>query len=546
MAKENEAHDSKKTEVVKDSKTSEKIKPESTNSAKKENIVIEDSNDTEYKTASKVEPTVSSVESNESKNATTSKRSTKGYAEATNKKVNDTEASEGKEKEQKKDIQANEKERYTKKNEPKKRRTSYSIFLVIGIIAMIILLAFLLLNSGLFNNDAIATINGEKIQFEEFKSAYSQLPAELQTEDNKELLLSQMINRTLVVQDASKKGISISDSEISAVLDSEYKSNFQSEEEYRNALEYAGITEANLIELIYYQITEEKLINHLFPNITVETSEVEEFFEQNKESISAFYETYFGITIESIDDIYDEIKEIVVLNKTIYLFSEYMEDLLNKSEIIINTPLLKKIEVFTKDPNENLSGLNVSDLVVSSEEASEEAENMQDLAIEPTSEEQVDTSIIADGTEDQIDKSESNDQSFNLTNSSLEETEETKESEEDFEEPLNGSFEDSLLTPEEMINCFENKGYLEKDVIVLYDKESESYNEIIEIINATTSEFSYELIEIDSDEFNYVKECLNETLSSGISGFMCIADFSTVTTEFNTQNLETTLFECKN
>jgi parvulin-like peptidyl-prolyl isomerase len=475
----------------------------------------------------------------ESKNPS-SKKSTEINSETANQ--NDSKANESRKKEQKKDIQTNEKERYAKKNEPKKRRTNYSIFLIIGIIGLVILLIYLLSISGLFNNDAIATINGEKIIVEDFKSAYSQLPAELQTKDNKELLLSQMINRTLVLQDASKKGISVSDTEISNVLQSEYRSNFQSEEDYKNALEYAGITEDNLIKLIYYQISEEKLINHLFPNITVEASEVEEFFEQNKESISGFYEAYFGITIGSIDDIYEEIEEIVVLNKTIYLFSDYVGDLLSKSEITINTALLDKIEVYKEDPNDILSGLNVSDFVISSEEI----ENTQDSAIESTPQEQVDTPTVSDDTDGIVDEGESNDESFNLANSSLEGTEEAKGSEESLEEPLNESSDEILLTLEEAIICFEDKGYLKKDVLVLYDTASESYDEIIGIINATTDEFSYELIEIGSDDFNDIKECLDETLSSGISGFMCIADFSTVTKEFNAENLENTLFQCKN
>ena len=268
----------------------------------------------------------------------------------------------------KEEILNTHKENSTKRNEPKKRNKQSSIFLLLGVFGLIALLIYLVSISGMLRDDSIAKINGEKILFEDFKLAYSQLPIYLQTEENKGLLLSQMINRTLVLQEASKKGIKVSEEEINQVLQNDYKSNFENEQDYKNALLMAKVTENDLLELINYQLFEQKLVNTLFPEVLVDRVEVEEFFEQNKQSIAGFYEAYFGIKVESIDDIYEEIEEVVILNKTIHLFSEYMEDLLEKSDIIINRKLLDRIQVYEDNQNDSFQDLDLNQFVIPSEE----------------------------------------------------------------------------------------------------------------------------------------------------------------------------------
>ena len=529
MPEEHEIKDSKKTKAYTD-KSSSKISSEKSADNKNnnrtfannkaDNSVTEGKSDAKVTNASDKHDTSDNLDKN---HLDKSNLDRKNEADDRKKQIKSNKEHSDKEDEMQSEIRK-DKERFARKNEPKRRDKSHSLFLLIGVVALIALFVYMLLSSGvftgLFRNDVIAKVNNEKIPLETFKSAYSQLPLSMQTVENKELLLSQMINRTLVLQEASKKGITVSDSDMALVLERDYKANFRTDEDYENALVQAGVTEEDLLELIYYQLSEEKLIEHLFPNVTAQKSEVEDFFNQNKEAIVGFYAAYLGTNVTTLDDIYDEIEEIVVLNKTIYLFSEYIDELLSKSDITINTELLEGIKTYEEEPEEILAELNTSDFVVSSEEIEGVEGEDEEIIIEN-------------------DTNESGEQ---LVDETIEDFEDSNV--EDSESNISGA--NAQIDQSEIIECLSDEGYLEKDVLVLYSEESEIYEDIIEVINQTNEEFTYKLVEVKSEAFASIEKCFNETFLKSVPQFICVEDLESLTQEFSAENIKSTLLSCKN
>ena len=198
MPEEHEIKDSKKTKAYTD-KSSSKISSEKSADNKNDNrtfannkadnSVTEGKSDAKVTNASDKHDTSDNLDKN---HLDKSNLDRKNEADDRKKQIKSNKEHSDKENEMQSEIRK-DKERFARKNEPKRRDKSHSLFLLIGVVALIALFVYMLLSSGvftgLFRNDVIAKVNNEKIPLETFKSAYSQLPLSMQTVENKELLL---------------------------------------------------------------------------------------------------------------------------------------------------------------------------------------------------------------------------------------------------------------------------------------------------------------------------------------------------------------------
>lgn len=139
-----------------------------------------------------------------------------------------------------------------------------------------------------------AEVNGTKISSAEVEAQLASVlgshASQLQGEEGQKMIeqfrkqiLEQLIEYELIVQQAEKEGIKVSDDEVKKRID-DIKKQFQSDADFKAALSQAGITEAELPEKVKKQLLAEKMLDKLFKDIKVEESEMKEYYEKNKNS----------------------------------------------------------------------------------------------------------------------------------------------------------------------------------------------------------------------------------------------------------------------
>lgn len=141
--------------------------------------------------------------------------------------------------------------------------------LAVGFLGIAVAVLALLLPRG---SQAVATVNGESISKEEL---YQEMYARVGKQT-----LEDMITRRLVAQEGKKQGIAVSDAEVKAEIDRIIKEQFDSEEEFLNALSYYGMTRAGLEENIRTDLTIKKVLG---ARVQVTEDEVRAYFDQHRE-----------------------------------------------------------------------------------------------------------------------------------------------------------------------------------------------------------------------------------------------------------------------
>ncbi len=184
--------------------------------------------------------------------------------------------------------------RSVKKSSRRKSRSLdwlWVLLIVIGA-AIIAVVAFMLVKSGSSDSTAdnsslavVATVNGEPIYQQDVDSLYDSLPASLKQQTSRDALLNQMIDQKLLLQEAKKKGIEVSDSEIDDYVNSLLAFFNINDSRLRSLLDKQGISYEQFIDNSRNQIMISKLINEsVISTVNISDSEVADYYENNKES----------------------------------------------------------------------------------------------------------------------------------------------------------------------------------------------------------------------------------------------------------------------
>lgn len=137
---------------------------------------------------------------------------------------------------------------------------------------------------GLTVDRVIATVNNEAITFSDYQRFVKGMNVKEDSDKVDEALLKGLIEVKVILQEAIRKGIEVSDVEINGVIE-EFKkqNNLSSQEDLEKLLAKEGISIPDFRRLIKEKVTGLKLINiEVDPKIVVTDKEVEDFYNTHK------------------------------------------------------------------------------------------------------------------------------------------------------------------------------------------------------------------------------------------------------------------------
>lgn len=172
--------------------------------------------------------------------------------------------------------------------------------------------------------DAVAMVNDEAITTEELDTVYDQLSPQIKLFFDKPAVLERLIDQKLMLQEATTKGIQVTDEEINLSLDilSQSLPPTITLEEF---LESQNIAMDDLVEDIRKQVTIAKLLNEtIMGDVEVTDEEVEAFYNENIE----IYGTY------EFAEIQEQLKNELILDRQQQLNEVYLEELRSKATIV--------------------------------------------------------------------------------------------------------------------------------------------------------------------------------------------------------------------
>jgi parvulin-like peptidyl-prolyl isomerase len=171
---------------------------------------------------------------------------------------------------------------YSKKS--KQRKRNFNNLKILGVLLLLIIAVFLLLNkSKQTEKDIAAKVNGEEITKEYIEEQYNQIPESYKSTITKEIILNQSINEKLLLQEADKQGIITTDKEVSETINQLMEDSGLSEQEFQQTLDEQGITMDFLEDYYKKQITINKLLNKtVVSKVSVSEQEINDYYENNK------------------------------------------------------------------------------------------------------------------------------------------------------------------------------------------------------------------------------------------------------------------------
>lgn len=227
----------------------------------------------------------------------------------------------------------------------KLKKYTYLISLVL--LTGVLLTGVLLVGSSAEQLDKVATVNGEPLdlaaytqQLEQTKAAYKQQQGlDLDAEENKEalkqvkqMLLDEMITHTLLLQQAEKEGIQLTEDDIQEQL-TLIKSRFSDQAQFEDALEASGLTLEDLEKDISDLLMIDQYLAQAIPEeITVSEEEVSSYYDYYKEQIE---QTQAGETVPELEEIKPQIEVFLKEQKSLQAKNDFLETLKSDSKIEI-------------------------------------------------------------------------------------------------------------------------------------------------------------------------------------------------------------------
>ena len=195
------------------------------------------------------------------------------------------------------------------------------IIIIVGIIAILLFIQY-----SVQPEKVAATVNGEIITQKQIDTAFARLPEEYKVALTMEQVLERTINTRLLIQEAAKQNITVSEEEINTELDRVRTDNFNSEEEFQKFLSDNGLIMANLRTQIKEQFLINKLIQTaILSKLEVPDERVQSFYEQNQ--------VVFGNL--TFDEVKDQIKQTFQADMAASAVNTYIAQLRVQSEITI-------------------------------------------------------------------------------------------------------------------------------------------------------------------------------------------------------------------
>ena len=186
--------------------------------------------------------------------------------------------------------------------------------------AFILLMAAVLVGCG--NSNLVAKVNGEGISVEDFENEYYQyakiyslqygegiMDQEVQEgltlrDSLKEEVLNKLIMDELILQDAEKRGIEVTEEELDEIKNSQLEM-LGGQEAFEEYLEGQGMTEEAFEDVIRKNIIAQKHQETVFEETEITDEKLEEYFEENKEMLEKVEASHILLETE------EEAKEVL-------------------------------------------------------------------------------------------------------------------------------------------------------------------------------------------------------------------------------------------
>lgn len=186
-------------------------------------------------------------------------------------------------------------------------------------------------NSAEENGNVVATVNGEKLTKDQLNVKVMQTKQSLGTstqvtdEQIEKQSLTSLINEALILQDAEKKGVKVSDKEVTKAYD-KIVNNFDSQEAFEKELEKQNLTKSDLKENVKTQLLTQK---YLTQNINTESINVtEKEITQAYDKIKSQKDD-----IPPLEQVKSQIKQQLKAQKQNQLINDLINKLYEKADI---------------------------------------------------------------------------------------------------------------------------------------------------------------------------------------------------------------------
>lgn len=228
-----------------------------------------------------------------------------------------------------------------KKRHPKHRKQKKkcklciltAIILVIAIAAIVFYLTR--------NKDVVAYVNGEPIMLEQMKEDYDLLlfvggyPREFRESIISESLpqfLNQSIAENLLLQEAKKQGIAISDEETERLFNDALDRSLIDLEELKLQLEQEGFAIDDLKRLNKRQMIINGLLNKTLPQVEISDLDAKKYYDENKDVFEG----------KAFNEVKEQIKKALQLREQQILAQEYVLKLWSNADVRVKFSMLEK------------------------------------------------------------------------------------------------------------------------------------------------------------------------------------------------------------
>lgn len=189
--------------------------------------------------------------------------------------------------------------------------------------------------------DVVMRINGQDVhkeqvlaEYEQMKVLYKSIGIDVDTPEMQQImqeaLLSNTISTVVLIQEADKAGIVITDEQVREKM-KEVTAQYPSEEEFKKMLSELSISQEDLEEKIRNQLKTSKFFAENLERLIEENTALNFTEEEKRQMYELFNEKVGGMPDYS--DMKEEVDEMLEDNKVQIIVGDYIQDLIDKSEI---------------------------------------------------------------------------------------------------------------------------------------------------------------------------------------------------------------------
>lgn len=147
-------------------------------------------------------------------------------------------------------------------SERKEEKGGSNVWIYITVLLIVTVIASIFYIKVFFKAEkpaAAATVNGEAITLEELNKQYGRLPEQYRLFITKESILDRMIDEKILLQEAKKQGIAVTDSDVEKAIDDSIEQNSLTKEGFEELVKEQGLT----IEDVRESYKKQLLVNGL-------------------------------------------------------------------------------------------------------------------------------------------------------------------------------------------------------------------------------------------------------------------------------------------